>query len=359
MKKRDYNKDLRKKLKELESLRGKISQKKSTDLEESIAIIKNYLIETTYVEESIEQTLFDEYQNLIDSHNMWGLCEILAKYRDDEIPNFSYPDLVLSDDELLGLVHDFFKNATSKEIYEKFLGLLKQGENIYFVNRKRSLTFYADSMYLPFDESFYARMEKKNEFADISTMSHEFGHGIQFSTNYNGCLLTSLYAFHEIVSTFFELLCTEYYTNDKTLGKKAIASNYEFWDVTRENAFELFRELDILKSIKSHSSSDAKSIRKSINFFVKHSDIKVLTEIMEIQPSNDFVYIIGYLFAVELYLIYEKDHDYAFYILKKILAIDLRKDAISYLNEIIKLGIVPTRSLDSFETHLKRELARL
>ena len=96
-----------------------------------------------------------------------------------------------------------------------------------------------------------------------------------------------------------------------------------------------------------------------INFLIKHSNTEELEEIIGVHPSNDFIYIIGYIFAIELYLIYKENPDYAFYLLKKIMAIDLRKDSESYFKEIIDLGINPTSSLDSFESHLKRELTRL
>lgn len=348
-----YYKALRKKLKEFESLRGKVSIDKKEELEESIKTIKSYLTKPYTIPETIEECLLSEYQNLIGSQNLWPLCENLARHVDDDLPYYPYPDLVLTNNDLLELTHDFFKNATPKEIYLLFLKLYRQRKNAYFIDGPDALNFYADSMYLPFDSSFYLRIEKKNEFADVATMAHEYGHGIQFLTNYSGTLLTSLYAFHELISTFFELLCTEYYTKDTTLGKKAIASNFEFWDVTCENAFLLNKELQILKSIKAYSNNDIKGF---IDFFTKHSNTKELEEIIGVHPSNDFIYIIGYIFAIELYLIYKENPDYAFYLLKKIMAIDLRKDPESYFKEIKDLGINPTSSLDSFESHLKREL---
>ena len=354
-----YYNALRKKLKEFESLRGKINEDKKDNLEESIQTIKSYLIKSYTIPETIEECLLSEYQNLIGSQNLWPLCETLAKHVNDDLPNFPYPDLHLTNNDLLELTHDFFKNATSKEIYQIFLKLFKQRKNIYFTDELDELNFHADSMFLTFDESFYLRMEKKNEFADIATMAHEFGHGIQFLINYNGTLLTTLYVFRELISTFFELLCTEYYTKDLTLGKKAIASNYEFWDITCENAFLLNKEFQILQSIKNNSNPDIISIKNYINFFIHHSDNDELVETIGIHPSDDFIYIIGYIFAIELYLIYKENPDYAFYLLKKIMAIDLRKDAKSYFKEIIDLGINPTSSLDSFESHLKRELIRL
>ena len=352
MENNDYYNELKRKLKEFRSLRNKVSSDKLAILDYDISTLMDNLKQPRKIKVTLEEVLFREYQNLISSENLWRYCEELSRYVCDDIPKFPYPYLVLSYSDILELTHDFFKNVISKEIYSLFLKLYKQRKNFFI--HSEDVGFHGDSLYLQYDESFYTRLEKKNEFADISTMAHEYGHGIQFLTNFNGTLLNSLYAFHEIVSTFFELLCIEYYAKDTEIGKKAIAANYEFWNIICESAFSLTRELQILKLIKNNSSKNPRSVRKSIDFFTKHSDSDELSDIVEVCPSQDFIYIIGYVFAVELYLIYEKDQDYAFYLLKKLMEIDLRLDAHEHLKEILKLGIIPTANLGTFDNHLKR-----
>ena len=83
-------------------------------------------------------------------------------------------------------------------------------------------------------------------------------------------------------------------------------------------------------------------VEQVLSYLTRYEELE---EIIGVHPSYDFIYIIGYIFAIELYLIYKENPDYAFYLLKKIMVIDLRKDSESYFKEILKLGIIPTSSL--------------
>ena len=76
-------------------------------------------------------------------------------------------------------------------------------------------------------------------------------------------------------------------------------------------------------------------------------------------PSSDFSYILAYSIATNLFMIYLRDPDYAFYLLKKLIEIDLNLSPETYLQEIIKLGIIPNEGLEEFDRHLNRELKRL
>ena len=351
-----YYKELKIKLRQFESLRGKIDKEKETDLEDTIKTIKDALHpKRTPLIRSVEDALKYEYSMLMDDEGLWDICNSLAQYVNDDFPNLPNPRLVINNKDLLDLVHDFFKKATNPYFYNIFSELLKNNNEPYFVTSNNP-SFYADSLYLQYDRSFYTQIVRRNEFDDIATIAHEYGHGIQFLVNYNTNFYDNLQVFSELISTFFELLCTEYYAKDTQLGKYAIAAGYEFFDSSCENAFNLSKELQILKSIKNNSNGSRRNINRNISFIVKYGNKKNLREIVEIFPSRDFIYVIGYAFAIELYLIYDKDPDYALYLLRKVIEIDLNLPKNIYFKEIIKLGIVPTANIEQYEAHIKREL---
>lgn len=325
------------KLHELEKIKSCVPNEKMPDLTSSIFILKAFLAEEEFVEESLDEIFESEYHYLTKYGFLWDYSKSLAKHTNDDILNIPYPNTNFNKSEIIALVHDFFKNATSPRIYELYLQLSKR--NPYFTSFKNP-EFHADSIFIPFDSSFYTRINLRNEFSDIATIAHEYGHGIEFLLNYGNNRFNALAPFLEIVATFFELLCLEYYSADKTLYKKAISANFVFFDTTVENAHLLTKEMHLLESPPEEVNEEVEDILLS-------------------RTSLDFPYIIAYTFAIELFAIYQKDADYAFYILEKLISIDTNLPPEEYLKAINNLGLNPDTNTTNYENHLKRELTRL
>ena len=98
---------------------------------------------------------------------------------------------------------------------------------------------------------------------------------------------------------------------------------------------------------------------KNIDSFVNSANQRELSDLLDCRPSEDFIYIIAQSIVNELYMIYLNDPDKAFYLLKRIMDINLNLPPQVYLSEINKLGINPNQSIDAFNMHLKRELRKI
>ena len=84
-----------------------------------------------------------------------------------------------------------------------------------------------------------------------------------------------------------------------------------------------------------------------------------LSDLLDCRPSEDFIYIIAQSIVNELYMIYLDDPEKAFYLIKKIIDIDLNLPPRVYLDEINRLGINPNQNIDEYNMHLKRELKKI
>ena len=208
-----YKKELEAKLRELKRLVKTASGEQREVINETISTIEDNLVKPCrLVNYTLEERLLYEYQNMIEFRPLWDLCESLADLSDNEILKLPYPKLDLKNKEVLELTHDFFKNVTPSWIYDLFMKIFKQRTNLHFINYNKSL-FYADTVFLKYYNTCYIQMARKYEFSDIPTLAHEFGHGIQFLSNYHANIFTNLKAFSEIVSSFFEFICGYYYAH--------------------------------------------------------------------------------------------------------------------------------------------------
>ena len=354
-----YEKELKVKLRRFQRNIDALNPEQQEIIKDSIETIKIALThERLKFSDNLEDVIIHEYNNLKEFKNFWDIIDAFSDFSEDDTERYPYPDLDVSNKELLTLTYDFFKNGTPKYFFSLFEQLFNQRGRIRFISSSIP-NFYGDALFLNYDKSFYIQMNRAHEFSDISIMAHEYGHGIQFLMNYNRNIFFTLFAFSEIVSIFFELICAEYYSKDKTLGNKAIISLYDNWNTTIGNACGLNQEIQIFKSCKLTHMESIKKMRKILGGFIENNDYEKLCNLIATSPSLDFIYVFAYSIVTSLFMIYLTDHDFAFYLLQKIIEIDLNLSPDAYLQEIIKLGIIPNEGLKEFDSHLKRELKRI
>ena len=355
-----YEKELKVKLRRYKRILDILNPEQQEILRESIETIElNLAKEKMQDTDSLEDALINEYDNLKESESFWPIIEGFTDFIEDEDSDrYPYPDIDMSNKEILTLTYDFFKNGTSKYFFSLFEQLFKQRRRIYFVNSSVP-GFYGDTLFLNYDKSFYVQIGRMHEFNDIAVMAHEYGHGIQYLINYNRNIFYGLFPFSEVVSIFFELICGEYYTKNLSLGNKARISLYDNWNITCRDAQALNQEIQIFKSSKIKRDESTEKKKRRLWTFIENSDYNKLVDLIMQNHSSDFSYILAYSIATNLFMIYLRDPDYAFYLLKKLIEIDLNLSPETYLQEIIKLGIIPNEVLEEFDRHLKRELKRL
>ena len=355
-----YEKELKVKLRRYKRILDTLNPEQQEILRESIETIElNLAKEKIQDTDSLEDALINEYDNLKEFESFWPIIEEFTDFIEDEDSDrYPYPDIDMSNKEILTLTYDFFKNGTSKYFFSLFEQLFKQRRKIHFVNSSVP-GFYGDTLFLNYDKSFYVQIGRLHEFNDIVVMAHEYGHGIQYLINYNRNIFYGLFPFSEVVSIFFELICGDYYTKDLSLGNKARISLYDNWNTTCKDAQALNQEIQIFKSSKIKRDESTEKKKRRLWTFIENSDYNKLVDLIMQNPSSDFSYILAYSIATNLFMIYLRDPDYAFYLLKKLIEIDLNLSPETYLQEIIKLGIIPNEGLEEFDRHLNRELKRL
>ena len=251
--------------------------------------------------------LEEDYLELTKTRFIWPYITKISQINNDFISDFSNDETILSKRDIIDLLYVFFKNGTTKEIYELFCKIYRENKkNIHFVNNN-DMSCSGEIIYLEYFRKTYIQVFKSYSFEDLNTFAHEFGHAIQFNINFHHNLYGKLNTYIEIISIFFELICNEYFVNSE-FRKPAIITNYSTLDEHLENAKNLNNELILLNAIPSSKDK----LRKNIDILIDCLSKNDIDSIMYLRPSTDYIYVFAFLVATNLFMIYQIDRDKAF-----------------------------------------------
>ena len=294
--------------------------------------------------------LTKEYKILSPTSFWWPSIDKIANQKFAFKPQ-DEPKLDLTNQDLMDLTHDFYQNGTNKKIYEIFLKLYKNTE-FDFIDNEEDINIFGDSIYLPYYEKFLMRVNRSYTFYDAATMAHEFGHGIEMANNYYKSIYCDIYV--EVVSLFMEMLFYNYFSKSKEFQNTAIDTFQKFYYSSIMDAKRIQLELNILREIKS---SNLHILKKNASKYIKNNT-GIVNDVIYDTPTSNYTYTIGLSIALELFMVYVKDPDKAFYLLFKIMNIKENTPSKEFFNRLITLGINPCENLSNFDTYLKRRLSK-
>ena len=202
-----YKKDFIKRIKKLQEYRKKAHPNEFPLIDDTL----NTMIDLVYYDKtdrSIQLTdlMADDYKFLQNYRYLWDNVRKFAKMSaTDQYDSYSIDSSIEIDkDELFCLAHDFFKNGTDERTFQLFNDMYKRRARNVSVFEDPTIDFMADSIYLPYYRDVFIQLNRHNNFEDVSSLIHEYGHGIQHLVNYLPNLYQSIFA--EIISSYFELI---------------------------------------------------------------------------------------------------------------------------------------------------------
>ena len=117
-------------------------------IKDNLEIIKQ-IWEKEKVSLNIEDILLKDYLDLSKTKFLWKPIEESARLDSSFIPNLKVKEIDFTNKELFELIHDFFKNATNKEIYELFLKIYYQNKkSIHIIDKDYS--YPGDTLYIDY-----------------------------------------------------------------------------------------------------------------------------------------------------------------------------------------------------------------
>jgi len=210
-----------------------------TDMKEILKSIRFLVPDKDLSETPTMVDMIAAERELLSRYNfLWNECIKMADSIERKISmKLSSQKLILTQDELLGIVHDFYKNQIGGDFFLTFLKDFNQKYNhVRFTQPKNTAGIIFHIGY--FKESFID-ISWRHRFLDIIALIHEYGHAIHFQTNYYNQISMSLWPFWEIVSMFMEVIAYDHFIKDSTFSKMSLESKLIDYNSLLNNVYDL------------------------------------------------------------------------------------------------------------------------
>ena len=271
------------------------------------------------------------------------------------------PDLKqmsLSKDDILDLTHDFYKHCLDKFFFHNFLKYCRKRYNhVTFIPKFDNSKLLGKSIGISALEEIFISLRRNDTIDDILTVIHEFEHGVSMSINYAHLCDANL-TFCEIDTIFMEMIGADYLenifqNNQAFLAKAARHEGYYCMANTLVSALDLVKaEEDYYKDgytcnkhLKESAKKHCRLISEEVDSIIQHEELQ-------------YDYVISYIFAVELYKMYQEDRDKALYYLRKLILLDC-KNELEYYNSIKRMGLIPNQHMREYHNEINESIRKL
>ena len=261
-------------------------------------------------------------------------------------PNTDLPRINTSADKIVTLSKHFY-GTLSKPFSSEFKGMAASFSDTIHLKKLTGASITAGQTYSVYKTGItFFELGYNNTLQDYVSAIHEFGHGISCRLNSEAMWDFGKYCFIEVDALFFELLGTDYLGQKLNRPKDAFDINMH---VLKDYIYSAMLISTKLNMYSTYDRSDLNSKRFTKQYLYKEVGLDKLgvKDVMTTYVRDYMHYIISYLTAIELYLIYQDKPDKALELLFNIITVRMN-DSKSYLDYVISIGIEPGKNFDSY-----------
>ena len=251
---------------------------------------------------------------------------------------------------VLGEIHDFF-NHLGGEWRNLFNKVYRERTNNLRFSNERSYNFY-----LPGHDYSYINIQKNDTISIFTDLAHEYGHSIADMMKYRMYdEENDLYPFIELASMFFQFAIGDWLSasregldnlvNDERVVMARSCGNYSNYITYLSKYLNALNEKG--RKVPTKYADFVRGMVRALN--ITKPEVKTS---FEKSKKEQYIYVVPYLTALELYYIYKEDPKEALRLLKEIIMVEQKR----YYNEYLKsLGInLNEHSEEHVKTIMKR-----
>lgn len=223
-----------------------------------------------------------------------------------------------SDEELVLVTRNFINKMVPDCFKKQFFDALQSYNNIHFDSSKNINTYSGMTYFEPIFKRKDIFVSKSGLLIDLAILPHEIFH--YFFNDTNVCVVNNYNTYYttEFEGCFANLLFGDYIYNNATELNNYF--NSYFLDQFYDDMLKLFMRNCFIQSIRENGSFRLNKFNKCLEGYniLPFDDKNEIGEFLNSPLEMDIKYTLGYLVAFDLYYIYKKDPEFAFYLLKNI-----------------------------------------
>lgn len=344
-----------------------VSQMEITSTIESIKDLINYYKNITSITSQIPLPSFPNFKDVIEDdldliQELGSLFPLVHTFSD----TFDYenirslnplPKRVIPNQKIVAMTASFYYGQSD---------IFKDAYCTLSSNFQSRLRFHKNS---PFDQFagetkaiygtnyIFINSGKNNNFSDFTNLIHESSHGIAFLLNPQVIWEHSKFCYREIDALFFELIGTEHAAKITMSPQEAHTIKLATFKDYLYSAHLISTKSDMYNTLSEADLKKTKIVKEYYQTEMGFDKIGI-NDLMHSYIRQYFHYIISFLTAIELYLLYQVNKNYALDLLYKIIMFK-DKEPNDYLNSIKELGINPGENTEKYYQSLYDEDRKL
>ena len=261
-------------------------------------------------------------------------------------PNSDLPKITVSTHKILTVSRSFY-DSIGGVFASKYVEIAKRFKDTLHIRKLPPKVVTNGQTYSVYNTDItFIELGVNQTTQDYVSAIHEFGHGISCAINPLAMYDYGKYCFIELEPLFFEMVGLDFLSSNLSLEKDSFDISMQVLKDYIYSAQLICSKLDMYDSLSLAQLYDKRALKKYLSKEVGYNSLGV-KDVLNTYMRDYFHYIISYLTAVELYMIYQSDKDLALDLLYKITT--AKQDfSMGYLEYVKSLGLEPGKSFNDY-----------
>lgn len=261
-------------------------------------------------------------------------------------PNSELPKITVSTHKILTVSRSFY-DSIGGIFASKYVEMAKRFKDTLHIRKLPQKVVTNGQTYSVYNTDItFVELGVNQTTQDYVSAIHEFGHGISCAINPMAMYDYGKYCFIELDSLFFEMVGLDFLSSNLSLEKDSFDINIQVLKDYIYSAQLICSKLDMYDSLSPDQLYEKRNVKNYLFNEIGYNKLGA-NDVMNTYIRDYLHYIISYLTAIELYMIYQSDKSLALDLLHKII-ITKQEFPIGYLNFVKSLGLEPGKSFNDY-----------
>ena len=261
-------------------------------------------------------------------------------------PNSELPKIAVSTHKILTVSRSFY-DSIGGIFASKYVEMAKGFKDTLHIRKLPQKVVTNGQTYSVYNTDItFVELGVNQTTQDYVSAIHEFGHGISCAINPMAMYDYGKYCFIELDSLFFEMVGLDFLSSNLSLEKDSFDINIQVLKDYIYSAQLICSKLDMYDSLSLDQLYEKRNVKNYLFNEIGYNKLGA-NDVMNTYIRDYLHYIISYLTAIELYMIYQSDKSLALDLLHKII-ITKQEFPIGYLNFVKSLGLEPGKSFNDY-----------